>query len=234
MNQSNNTLSTINLKGNTFDINLSNDPQLLKQVKKLDDSGIGTHHPLKANDLEKIANAGGMLVVLHDEQVVGYSLLTFSALDGLKPFDEDTAMPYGTFVSQEFRLLGLGEALVMQQEALAKSKGFKKLLLSVRPENAAAVLLRLKLGYFINGFDQDFYGQGNARLIMGKSIETEIQPQLDTSSFVGRMMFSADKPIDEDSLMMLKLAFGAGLVAASYQLEDNGLIKIQFRRKSKA
>jgi ribosomal protein S18 acetylase RimI-like enzyme len=234
MNQPNYTVKTINSKGNTFDITLSNDPQMLKQVKTLDDSGIGAHHPLKTKDLEKIANDGGMLVVMHDEQVVGYSLLIFSALDGIKSFAEDTAMPYGTFVSPEYRRLGLGEALIMQQESLAKSKGFKKLMLSVRPENAAAVLLRLKLGYCITSFDQDFFGQGKARLIMEKNLEDEIQPQLDTSSYVGRILFSANKPLDGDSLMMLKLAFGAGLVAASYQLEDNNLIKIQFRRKSKA
>ena len=230
MNQSNNTTTTIKLKGNTFEIKLSNEKKVLKQVQVLDDSGIGAYHPLKTKDLEAIALDGGIIVAMHNEQVIGYSLLLFSALAGIKPFAEDAAMPYGTFVSPGFRRLGLGEALITQQEALAKNKNIKKLMLSVRPENAAAVLLRLKLGYQISGFDQDFFGRGKARLIMEKSLYTAIQQQPETSGYIGRVLFSANDPLGEDSLMMLSLAFGAGLVAASYQLEDSGLITMQFRR----
>jgi len=221
------------LNGLTFIIGLSKDEKLIREVKALDDKFIGIHQPIALEQIIEIANNGGLLVALHQNKLVAYSLILFDSSGSKDELKESEALFYGTTVKPNFRNIGLGSAMASEQERVALSMGCSKFTLSVRPENAAAVLLRLKLGYHISDFDQNYFGQGKARLIMEKSADDNYQNHNKQGIPAGRVSFRQDQPLEQGSLMMLTLAFGAKFFVSNYQLDENGNVLMEFVRENK-
>jgi ribosomal protein S18 acetylase RimI-like enzyme len=221
------------LKGLTFTVGLCKDEPLIQEVKALDDQFIGNHAPVSLKRLIEIANNDGLLVALHQNKLAAYSLILFDS-SGIKgELNENEALFYGTAVKPSFRNIGLGSAMAREQERVALKKGYLKFILSVRPENAAAVLLRLKLGYHISDFDQNYFGQGKARLLMKKATINTNQNSSKQGIPAGRVSFQHNKSLEQGSLMMLILAFGAQLYVSKYQLDENGTVLMEFMRENK-
>ncbi len=221
------------LNGLTFIIGLSKDEKLIREVKALDDKFIGIHQPIALEQIIEIANNGGLLVALHQNKLAAYSLIAFNSSGITDSINPNEALCYGTVVVPDFRAIGLGKAMAGEQEKTALNKGYSKFILSVRPENAAAVLLRLKLGYQISGFDQSYFGQGKARLIMEKSADDNYQNHNKQGIPAGRVSFRQNQPLEQGSLMMLTLAFGAKFFVSNYQLDENGNVLMEFVRENK-
>jgi len=221
------------LKGLSFSVGLCKDEALIQEVKALDDQFIGNHASVSLKQLTEIANNDGLLVALHQNTLAAYSLILFDSSGSKDELKENEALFYGTTVKPNFRNIGLGSAMASEQELVALKKGYSKFTLSVRPENAAAVLLRLKLGYHISDFDQNYFGQGKARLIMKKTADNTNLNCPKQGIPAGRVSFQQDKPLEQGSLIMLSLAFGAEFYVSNYQLDENGTVMMEFVRKNK-
>ncbi len=112
------------------------------------------HEDLGAQDLATEARAlpagyeapdGALLVARIGDEIVGTV--------GLQRFDEETADMRRMYVPQEFRGLGIGEALVDAVMAKARSLGFSQMILDVGQSQVAARHVYAKAGFHdVDGF----------------------------------------------------------------------------------
>ena len=226
MKAANNTTTTITLDGITFSIKQSDDPEILEQIKALDDKYIGIHYALTMEQLIAIAHKDGLLVALHQNKLAGYSLILFEPIDKQHSFASDEALLYGTTVKKEFRHIGLGSALAGLQEIKAKNKGIKKLRLTVRPENAAAVLMRLKNNFQINGFDSNYFGDESPRFVMEKNIVESLEKPAKPVNHRASLVLTPDHKPSQTTLTMLAMAFSVGMKVHAYYPESDQAIRL--------
>lgn len=149
-----------------FPIEVCSREEELAVIKNLDDSIFDGHQGISNELLFAIFKQGGLLVYKINNQIVGESQVLFESAAGQSIESKQTALFYGTAVLPAFRGQHIGEALALAQEKLALSKGKSRAILSVRPENAASISLRLKMGFTITSWQADYYRSG--RLIMEK------------------------------------------------------------------
>lgn len=222
-----NTNSTpISIDGKTFNIRSGDDPEMLEQIKALDDQYIGIHYPLTMEQLKAIAHKDGLLIALHQNKLAGYSLILFEPIDKQHSFASDEAMLYGTTVKKEFRHLGLGSALATMQEIKAKNKGIKKLKLTVRPENAAAVLMRLKNNFQINDFESNYFGDESPRFVMEKNIIESSEKPAKPVNHRASLALTPDQKPSQTTLTMLAMAFSVGMKVQAYYPESDQVIRL--------
>lgn len=88
------------------------------------------------------------LVAFTDEQLVGFGLVLFERPPEWTDTLERFPMLIDLFVAEEYRGRGIGQALIAQSEALARSQRKSALFLSVEPrENPRAFELYKRLDY---------------------------------------------------------------------------------------
>jgi len=135
-------------------------------------------------------------------------------------------MLYGTTVTEEFRRIGLGSYLAGMQETQARNKGIKKLKLTVRPENAAAVLMRLKNNFRISGFQSNYFGDESARFIMEKSIVALPEKPAKPAKHRASLVLTPDQKPSQTTLTMLAMAFSVGMKVQAYYPESEQAIRL--------
>lgn len=102
-----------------------------------------------------------LLVSQTDDVASGYSMMA--------PLDEQRVMLMSLLVATDFQQLGLGKALLEHSMVVARQHGFKRLELSVAPDNTRAVSLYQKAGFTVENEVADYLGKGEHRLIMTTS-----------------------------------------------------------------
>lgn len=103
-----------------------------------------------------------LLVSQTDDVASGYSMMA--------PLDEQRVMLMSLLVATDFQQLGLGKALLEHSMVVARQLGFKRLELSVAPDNTRAVSLYQKAGFAVENEVADYLGKGEHRLIMTTSL----------------------------------------------------------------
>jgi len=83
---------------------------------------------------------------------------------------DNLVMMQSTMVTPEYRGQGVGKFLNNKLEENLKSKGYGKIVSHIYVENLPSIILKLKLGYLIEGtlHDHDFKGQHE--YVLGKQI----------------------------------------------------------------
>lgn len=64
-------------------------------------------------------------------------------------------------VASEYRKAGVGRVLMEELERAARSKAAHRIVLEVRPSNAAALALYRGLGYLTSGLRKEYYSDNN-------------------------------------------------------------------------
>ncbi|MBZ0242542.1 MAG: GNAT family N-acetyltransferase [Bacteroidales bacterium] len=213
------TMNTIkiDLSGKAFLIEICHNKNELPEIKKLDDLVFSKHQGISTELLQAIFEQGGLLVYKINNQIVAESQVLFESAAGQKIENRETALFYGTAVLAEFRGQHIGEALAMAQKKVAVTKGKSLAMLSVRPENAASISLRMKLGFVIKSWQADYYGSG--RLILEKDLATQA---VSHSRAPGKVVKSillkiGDQP-DEYARAQIAACFQSNLKPVAYHI----------------
>lgn len=224
-------MSTIKIEtaGKQFWIEVCNQESELAVIKKLDDSIFGRHQGISNELLLAIFHQGGLLVYKVDNRIVAESQILFESAAGQNIENKQTALFYGTAVISEFRGQHIGEALALAQEKIALSKGKSHALLSVRPENAASICLRMKLGFTITSWQADYYGSG--RLIMEKSIITSPIVKSKTSAkTIKAVTITTGDQTDYAARIQIAACFENGLKPATYSIVNSIKAVLEFSK----
>ncbi|MCK9450365.1 MAG: GNAT family N-acetyltransferase [Bacteroidales bacterium] len=207
----------IDISGKSFLIKVCHNKKELAVIKKLDALVFSAHQGISDALLQAIFEQGGILVYKINNQIVGESQVLITSATGQKIENSTTALFYGTAVLPEFRGQHIGEALAMAQERVAVSNGKTRALLSVRPENAASICLRMKLGFTIISWQADYYGSG--RLIMEKDL---VAQTISNSTAPGKLVKTiilkiGDQP-DEYARKQIAASFESKLQPVAYRI----------------
>lgn len=79
----------------------------------------------------------------------------------------DSAYMDGLTIAPQYR--GKGFAKLAFSMILEKTKGFKRAYVRVHPKNTSAIIIYLKEGFEITAWENNHYGDGEPRLLMGKN-----------------------------------------------------------------
>jgi ribosomal protein S18 acetylase RimI-like enzyme len=93
-----------------------------------------------------------------DNKVAGYSLMV--------PLADNALALMSLLVGKGFQGQGLGKELLQQSILLAQSLHYKRLELSVSPENKSAVCLYERFGFQTTDSIKDYLGPGEDRILM--------------------------------------------------------------------
>lgn len=141
-------------------------PALLQELEGYDSAAFGPTG-LRTYDLAVMAEAGAVLVARLGEDVVGGCQL-------MRMFDEpDFFYVVGFYVREPWRGRGLGRELLRLVEAECRALGGQGLLLTVSPDNAAALALYGGAGFVEDRFVPQFYGENEDRLILRRRFPQE-------------------------------------------------------------
>lgn len=207
----------IDISGNTFLIEICHNENELPEIKKLDDLIFSKHQGISTELLQAIFEQGGLLVYKIKDRIVGESQVRFETAAGQTIENERTALFYGTAVLPEFRGQHIGEALAKAQEKVAVSNGKSRALLSVRPENAASISLRMKLGFAITSWQAGYYGSG--RLILEKDLSTQaISSPRVPGKVVKSILLKTGDQADEYARAQIAASFQSNLKPGSYRI----------------
>lgn len=85
---------------------------------------------------------------------------------GFKKISDDTIKLEGLNVIPQYRKFGIGQKALEEIIKLILKEKFKKINLIVHPKNILALFLYLKNGFIINGYIENYFGDGEPRLKM--------------------------------------------------------------------
>lgn len=86
------------------------------------------------------------------------------------PIHDRLAMMQSTMVLPEFRGKGVGRFLNEQLIEHLKKEGYGKIVSHIYVENLPSIILKLKLGYLVEGTLRDHDAEGQHEYILGKTI----------------------------------------------------------------
>ena len=132
---------------------------LLKTLEAYDVEAFGAMG-LRAYDLVVMTQAGAVYVAWLGGEIVGGCQL-------LRVLDEPRFFyVVGFYIRPEWRGQGLGRAFLQGVAAEIQKMGAEGMILTVAPDNAAAIGLYKGAGFVDESFIRDFYGKGQHRHIM--------------------------------------------------------------------
>ena len=134
--------------------------QHLKAVKAIDETLFGTDtYPLFA--LRQLLDiAGGLFkVAVVDEHIVGYAIGHYDSVSGDAWFLSLGVLP-------GYSGKGIGQELTSILIKEVEEKGAKRICLTVLPDNKYGIRLYERLGFVEDHLEDDYYGDGVARIIM--------------------------------------------------------------------
>lgn len=112
------------------------------------------------------------LVVDADPPLLGYVLAAYAARSA-------EAWVLGLGVHPEVRKYGYGRALMGRCLARLRTDGALRALLTVKPENIAAIKLYEAVGFVKTGFEPHYYGDGEGRYTMVAELGEQVsRPRL--------------------------------------------------------
>ena len=115
---------------------------------------------LRTYDLAVMTQAGAVYVALLGDEIVGGCQL-------LRVLDEpEFFYVVGFYVRPEWRGRGLGRAFLLGVAQETQGFGAEGLVLTVAPDNSAALALYRSAGFVDDRFVPDFYGKGEHRHIL--------------------------------------------------------------------
>jgi len=79
-------------------------------------------------------------------------------------------------VSRKFRQMGMGRALMLEEEKLALAKQASRIILEVRPSNTAALLMYNELGYIPTSLRKEYYSDNQEDAIIMTKYLIEEKP----------------------------------------------------------
>ncbi|GEM_PF-1385636 len=145
----------------------------IQQIKELDDALLAPHQGISYEVLRAIALQGGLIACKKREKLAGAGMLVLESIPPRIFLEKTTALLYGTMLMPDYRRLKLGSAMGREQEKTALEHNKTRLLLSVRPENMASIIMRLQSGFDIVDYRMDYFGNDpvrDARFIMEKKL----------------------------------------------------------------
>lgn len=217
----------IDNSGEAYLIEICHHENELPIIKKLDDQVFNGHQGISDELLSAIFKQGGLLVCKINNQIVGESQVLFESAAGQKIDNKQTALFYGTAVLPNFRRKQIGKALALAQEKLAHLKGKTHAVLSVRPENAASIGLRLKMGFKITSWQADHYENG--RLIMEKWFNPKpINSKELTGKTIKSIPINIGDAIDKNARAQLNSISQIGLKPVAYHILNTKKAVIDF------
>ena len=89
---------------------------------------------------------------------------------GFKKVSNDTAQLEGLNIIPNSRKMGFGREAINKLIELIIKGGYKKIMLFVHPKNTLALIMYISNGFVITGYKENFYGDGEPRLMMEKVI----------------------------------------------------------------
>lgn len=157
-------------------VEILRDENSIREAKVLDDLIFKDHQGITLDEISAIAKQDGLLGIKNSEgSLVAEAQIIFNSIPGVCYLDPGSALCYGSAVHPLYRRLGLGKTLMKAKEKLALDRNKQRLILTVRPENAPAILLWQKCGFRIYGYDPTYFGDGpdGGRLLMEKVLVPE-------------------------------------------------------------
>ena len=136
--------------------------QDLKQVGQIDSQlfGADAYPPFVLRQLLDIC--GGLFkVALVGDELIGYAIAHYNAEDKIAWFLSLAVLP-------AHQGKGTGEGLIKTLLADVAAKGAEKVYLTVLAENSRGIRIYERLGFAVVFDEEDYYGDGVARLVMCK------------------------------------------------------------------
>jgi len=109
-------------------------------------------------EVKKYFKNSKIFVILQNNKVVGYY--------SYKPEDKDTVEISGIVVIPEYQGKGIGS--IVLKKILNDLNNIKTFWLTAHPKNIAALRLYFKFGFTITGWKDNYFGDGQPRLILKK------------------------------------------------------------------
>ena len=134
-------------------------PAKLEELAAYDEEAFGTTG-LRSFDLGVVARAGGLYVGLVDDRVAACCQL-------IRMMDEPGVFwVVGFYVRPAYQRQGLGRDLLGTMAEVIGSHGGSGLMLTVGPDNKAALDMYLGFGFKVIDEAPDFYGPGEDRYVL--------------------------------------------------------------------
>ena len=214
-------------------VEILRDNPSIHEAKILDDLVFKDHQGIKLSEITAIAEQGGLLGIRSsDSKLIAEAQIIFHSIPALCELEPNTALCYGSAVHPSYRRLGLGQALMKAKEKLALEKNKQRLILTVRPENAPAILLWQKCGFSFYGYDPNYFGGGmdGGRLLMEKVLGAAIKS--DKEAYVQSENYKIEirtgsKP-DNNARKALCNIMEKGHIITGYRYAENAIALIEF------
>lgn len=100
-------------------------------------------------------------VAYYDQVIVGYII-------GGVNFRNENSYVLSMAVLDAYKSMGIGGKLMMSLFSELESLGYRDVQLTVSPKNHVAIRFYLKLGFFEQGIESDYYGINEDRIILTK------------------------------------------------------------------
>lgn len=148
----------------------------LPEIKIVDDAAFGSHHGITYQELKKILECGCIVVLRHPitDKIIGQSQLVWKSIQELPyALEWPAGWCYGTGILPQYQGNGLGKILAREREKIARQKGLRQLLMTIRVENYASLRLYHGEGFRSFVYQHDFYGNNpaeDARLLLRKDL----------------------------------------------------------------
>ena len=227
----------VDSKNNKITVETLVTPEEIKEAWKIDNVVFQSHQTVDFESLEVIASQGGLLGISIKGRLVGISSILLEPITSDPTFSKDTALCFGTAVLPEFRRIGYGYALAICQEIIARKYRKDRLLLSVRPENAPSILMRLNLGFKISGYDPNYFGNNNirnGRLILVKNTVERINGngRIEMSDYFIQVDCKIGDEIDISARQKLASLQSEGLSIIDYKIHQSNLYGIYYFKRN--
>lgn len=113
--------------------------------------------------LKALIRYGKVFILEEAEEII-------SIAEYMQVLDEKEVFLYGISTKKRYRNHGHAKEIMKKSEEYFKTLGYKKISLTVDPNNEIAIKLYKNLGYVIEEFQKDEYGKGIDRYLMKKVI----------------------------------------------------------------
>ncbi len=139
------------------------EPELLARIIKMEEEAFEGDGNVDLWIIKALIRYGLVFVLEENGEIV-------SVIEYMQKFNEKKVFLYGISTLKEFRRKGYANFLLKTSEEYLKELNFKKIELTVAPENEMAIKLYNKHGYKKEKFLKDEYGENIDRFVMGKRI----------------------------------------------------------------
>lgn len=139
------------------------DEKLIKRIVEIEEEVFGVNGGADFWLVKAFVRYGLLFVLIDGDEII-------SIAEYMQVFGKKELFLYGFSTRINYRNKGYGKKLVQESEKKAREKGIGKISLTVDPKNEIGVSMYKKLGYIIEEFQKDEYGEGIDRYLMSKKL----------------------------------------------------------------